>query len=261
MALPDWNFQVLEELIDARGDEVILETGVACTCRREDAIASMTTKENQPSTVRKMNCNECQGDGYLYRNARCVRGLVTSVEAGPNRKLLEGGYAVPGDAIFSPSLNAGRVSDFDRITFTHSVSVGDGQIIMRGAAQHNENQGLRIGVTVDEDRLYYMGDCAIWCEDATGGVYVQNADFVLEDKVIRWIGERPNKGTFYTLKYTAFLEWIVYNTPFTRIDNNRSLAQKVVLKKKHVAFSTGSFADTPAKRQEEQETFTTRAKI
>jgi len=261
MTLPDWDFVVLEELVESRGDEVILETGVACVCRREDSAASMTTKDKQPTTLRKINCNECQGDGYIYRNARCVKGLITSIQAGPNRKLIEGGYAVAGDAVFSPSLSIGRIGDFDRITFTHSETIGDGQIIFRGAAQYNENQGLRTDLTVAEDRLYYLGDCAIWCEDENGVAYFQNADFVLEDKVIRWIGERPAIGIFYTLKYTAFLEWIVYNTPLERVDVGRSLAQKVVIRKKHVAFATGSFADTPAKRQTEQNSLTTRVKI
>ncbi len=261
MTLPDWNFTLLEELIESRGDAVILETGVACTCRREDSIASLTTKEKQPSTLSRINCNKCQGDGFLYRNQRCVKGLITSIQAGPNRKLLEGGYAVAGDAVFSPSLNVGRITDFDKITFTFSESIGDGQVIFRGAAHHNENQGLRIGVAEDEDRLWYQGDEAIWCEDDNGVVYSQGADFILEDKVIRWIGTRPANGVFYTLKYTAFLEWIVYNTPLGRVDNNRSLAQKVIIRKKHVAFSTGSFADTPAKRQEEQERLTTRITI
>lgn len=261
MMLPDWDFAKLDELIEARGDEVILETGVACTCRREDSTASMTTKDNQPSTLRRLNCLECQGDGYLYRNARCVRGLVTSIQAGPNRKLLEGGYAVAGDAVFSPSLNAGPVSDFDRITFTTSSFIGDGQVIMRGAASHNENQSLNIGVEDSEDRLWYMGDCSLWCEDSNGVVYEQGADFILKDKVIQWVGTQPNKGTFYTLKYTAFLEWIVYNTPLDRIDNSRSLAQKVIIRKKHVAFATGSKADTPTKRKEEEDRLTTRVKI
>ncbi len=261
MPIGDWDFQKLEELIETRGDRVILETGVACTCRREDTVASMTTNENQPSTVRRINCTRCQGDGFLYRNARCVRGLITSIQAGPNRKLLEGGYAVVGDAVFSPSLNIGRIADFDRITFTKSESIGDGQVIMRGAAHHNENQDKNIGVAEDEDRLWYQGDCALWCEDENGVLYTQNEDYVLEDKIIRWIGKQPDKRTFYTLKYTAFLEWIVYNTPLSRVDNARSLGQKVLIRKKHVAFHTGSQADTPVKRQEEQTRLTTRVKI
>jgi hypothetical protein len=261
MTLPDWNFQYLEELIEARGDAVILETGVACTCRREDALASLTTEGGQPATLRRLNCPTCQGDGFIYRNARCVRGLITSLQAGPNRKLLEGGYAVPGDVVFSPSLNIGILADFDKVTLTKSSPVGDGQVIMRGRGTRAENADRSTNLTDDEDRLWYHGDCAIWCEDENQVIYDQGADFVISGRVVRWLDKRPDVGTFYTLKYTAFLEWIVYNTPMARIDNSRSLGQKVVLRKKHVAFSTGSDADTPAKRQEEQNRLTTRVKI
>lgn len=259
--LPDWDLNLLEELIQARGDDVILETGIACSCRRDDALAGLTTKENQPSTFRKINCTACQGDGFIYRNARCVRGLVTSVQGGPNRRLIEGGYAVPGDAVFSPSTCAGFVGDFDKVTFTYADSIGDGQVIMRGAATYGENADRLTHTQRDEDRLWYQAADALWCEDENQVVYTPNVDFVLEDKRITWIGAKPAVGVFYTLKYTAYLEWIVYNTPLLRMDNNRSLLQRVLLRKKHVAFTTGSPADTPAKRKDEQESLTIRAKI
>jgi len=257
----DWDYAKLEELIQARGDDVIIETGIACSCRRNDSIASLTTKESQPTTLRELNCSICQGDGYIYRNGRCIKGLLTSVQAGPNRKLLEGGYAVIGDAVFSPSLKAGHIGDFDRITLTVSDSVGDGQNILRNAAYLYESATKDIGVEPNEDRLWYMADCALWCEDENGVVYTQNSDFILEDKLIRWLANKPDDGVFYTLKYTAYLEWIVYNTPLLRVDSGTSLAQKVLIRKKHVAFGSGSKADTPAKRQAEEGTFTTRVKI
>lgn len=197
----------------------------------------------------------------MFRNARVIRGLVTSVEAGPNRKLLEGGYAVAGDAVFSPSLNVGSITDFDRITLCQSSPISDGQVIMRGTAQHNQNQDMKIGVAVDEDRLWYYADCSLWCEDNSGVIYSEGSDFILDKHVIRWVGNQPNKGTFYTLKYRAFLEWIVYNTPLSRVDQGRSLAQKVLIRKKHVAFHSGSDANTPAGRSEEQSRLTTRVKL
>lgn len=253
----------MEELIEARGDLVIHETGVACTCRSEDSYGSMTTTDNQPTTSRRMNCSMCRGEGYVFRNAQCIRGLITSIQAGPNRKLLEGGYAVAGDAVFSPSLNSPILTDFDRVTFTQCSPISDGQVILRGAALHNQNQLIEFGLAPNEDQLWYQGACALWCEDSNGVIYDQNTDFVLADKVIRWVpgGKSPDTGTFYTLKYTAYLEWIVYNTPMSRIDDGRSLAQKVILRKKHVAFFTANEANTPAKRAEEQTRLTTRTKL
>lgn len=257
----DWDFDKLEELIEARGDLVIVETGVACTCQKTDHLAGLSMDAFQPTTMEDIYCNICQGDGFIFRNARTVKGLVTSIQAGPNRKLIELGYAVAGDAVFSPSLRVGPLSDFDRVTFLYPDFVGAGQVIKRNAAGLSDLGNWRLDLNPNEDRLYYQAACALWCEDENNVVYQQEADFKLEDKVIKWVGNTPADGVFYTLKYNAYLEWIVYNTPHLRIDRNRSLAQRVLIRKKHVAFSNGSFADTPAKREAEQEAVTSQVTI
>jgi hypothetical protein len=257
----DWDFDELEGLVQDRGDRVIVETGVSCTCRNDDTIASLNQRENAPAPRRRLNCNKCQGDGYIYRNARVVKGLITSIQAGPSRQLIDAGYAVQGDAVFSPAPSAGPLTDFDRVTFLHSTPVSDGQVVYRNAAQLEDNAPIELGLTADEDRLWYLADCVIHCEDEDGRIYAQNADFVIDDKLIRWVGDRPDDNKLYTIKYTAFLEWIVYNTPFERYDRHRSLAQRVLLRKKHVAFLHGSPADTAAKRSEEEAEFTTRTSL
>ena len=257
----DWDFGRLQELIDARGSEVIVETGLACPCRNGDAYASTIDVEGFPGSIRTLSCPKCQGDGYIFRNARCVLGLITGEDPGRGRELIDAGYAVPGTMIFSPSLHAGPISDFDRITELHAEPVSDGQVIMRNAANIEDNQALDTDLTVDEDRLWYMVDCVLWCEDANGVVYHQDSDFEIEDRKIVWTGRRPADRVIYTIKYTAYLEWIVYDTPFTRHDRNRSLAQRVSLRKKHVFIASGSKADTPAKRKDEQDDFTTNTEI
>ena len=257
----DWDFDKLEELIEGRGDKVIHETGISCTCRNEDTLASLQIHEAASAAARRINCDKCQ-DGFIYRSPKVIMGLLTSIEAGPNRKLIESGYAVQGDAVFSPSLKVFKLTDFDKITFLHSTPVGDGQVIFRNAGQLNDNAGLDTkGLQPDEDRLWYQADCAIHCEDEFGEQYFQDADFVLEDKVIRWVGREPKDKTLYTVKYTAFLEWIVYNTPFERFDRGRPLAQRVLIRKKHVTSMVGSPADTAAKREQEAEGFVTRTTI
>jgi len=158
-------------------------------------------------------------------------------------------------------LHVGYIGDFDKITFTTPDFVGEGQVILRDGGNHNEVKGVRTGLAMNEDRLWYQAACAVHCEDENGVIYTPGSDFQFVDKVIRWVGNAPNSGTFYTLKYTAYLEWIAYNTPMARFDNARNLAQKVLLRKKHVAFHTGSTADTAAKRKVEQDVLTTRSKI
>jgi hypothetical protein len=262
MSLPDWDFSLLEELIEERGSDVIIETGVSCTCRNGDLYASTIEREGMPGAFRSMNCSRCQGDGWIYRNARVIRGLVTGIDPGRDKKLIEAGYAIPGDAVFSPSLNISTpVSDFDKITFQFSQPINEGQIIMRGAAHLEENAQIDTDLEEDEDRLWYVADCTIWCEDEDGVVYTQDADYVFDSRKIRWIGQAPIVGKLYTLKYFGFPEWIVYVQPFQRIEQDSNLGPRVLIRKKHVAYLTGSDAATPAERTEEQQAFTTRVKI
>lgn len=257
----DWDFANLEELIERRGDEVIHERGIACPCRAQDAYGSTILRENKPATQRRLDCEQCGGSGWLYRDARLIRGLVTGVEAGRNRQLLEMGYAVPGDATFSPSLKVGQLHDFDRITMLYAVPVDDGQTILRNAARLEDNALLDLGLNSTEDRLWYNAECVEWCEDQDGVVYQQETDFVVEDKKISWSGNRPADGKFYTLKYNAYLEWIVYSTPLTRFDRARSLGQRVLLRKVHVAMINDYEFDTVTKRQAREVAFTTKTTI
>lgn len=260
MSLADWDFPGLESLIEDRGDQVVHETGTSCpTCRKEDVYASTIMIEGQPGTAMsgKMNCPSCYGIGWVYRNARCIRGLVTGVQTGANKQIMDSGIAVPGDAVFSPSLKECPLSDYDRITMLYPTPVGDGQTIVRNAANLDINATLDTGLTPDEDRLWYTCHSVIWCEDENGQVYNQNADFVTEGRVLRWTGtHRPADGVTYVVKYHAYLEWLVFASPFTRFDNARSLGQKVLIRKAHVIFINAHKVDTYEKRQEVQANFT-----
>lgn len=254
----DWDFALLEEFIQARGDNVVIETGVACTCRNNDLYASTILRHNSPASFRRMNCERCQGDGFIFRNARIVKGLITGIDPGKNRSLIDSGYAMSGDMVFSPSLSQGHlIGDFDKLTFSFPEEISDGQVIMRGAAHLEDNALVPTDLTTSQDRLWYVADCAIWCEDEDGIVYKQDADFTLSDKKITWIGKQPAEGKLYVLKYMGYPEWIIYTQPFIRYDRNRSLGKRVLLRRKHVHFNTGSQAATPEARQQEEVTLTT----
>jgi len=212
--------------------------------------------------MRRMNCKSCQGDGLVFRNARIVHGLVTAVNPGKDKQLIEAGYLRPGDCVFSPSLSDyGTIADFDKVTMQFPVPLNDGTVIMRGAAHLDENAHIDTDLQPNEDRLWYLADCAIWCEDENGVAYTANEDYVFEGRKLRWVGKSPDVGTIYTVKYMGYPEWIVFVQPFQRFDNNRNLAPKVLLRKKHVAVLTGSKAATPAERTQEQAAFVTKVKI
>lgn len=259
----DWDFNLLEGLIQDRGDEVIWETGVACSrCRKEDATAAFNeVSPTEMTRIREVNCVNCHGTGYIYRNATKVLGLLTQVNSG-NRQLIDLGIAMPGDCVFSPSLQSVEMEDMDRVTLCITDVFNEGQIIQRNAA-HLSNARLRpTDLTPTEDRLWYFGDgCVVWCEDENNVVYDGGGDFEIIDNKISWIGRRPADGTFYTLKYRYYPEWIVYASPLQRFDRGRSLQGRVVLRKKHIALPQTVNVATPSQRQTEQLSLTGRIKM
>lgn len=260
----DWDFNTLERLIQDRGECVVHEKGITCpACNLEDPYASMVEHEGQPTVTftGQVNCPRCFGTGFIYRDARIIKGMFTSIQSGANKQLLEGGWAVPGDAVFSPSLRECPLSDFDKITLTYAVPVGPGQTIMRGAATKGANAALRTELQDNEDRLWYRAECPIWCEDQFGRIYTHNVDYELDGHKIRWIGQQPPRGSVYTFKYRAFLEWVVFATPMTRIDRNRSLAQKVLVRKVHTVLLNSHKVDTVEKRAQLETEFTLRTEV
>jgi hypothetical protein len=259
----DWDWQLLEALIQDRGDYVIWETAVACpACRREDAVASFNEKNpNEAIRIRRPNCPNCHGWGFIYRNATKVLGLLTAVNAG-NRQLIDIGLALPGDAVFSPSLYEAVLTDMDRVTLCLTDVLHEGQTIQRGAAHMSNASLIPDDLLSTEDRLWYAGNgCAVWCEDENNVVYDVEGDFQIIDNKIRWIGKTPKDGVFYTLKYHYYPEFVVYASPLERVDRGRNLQQRVVLRKKHLAYTQATAVATPAQRQEEQIALTGRTKI
>ena len=257
----DWDFDGLESLIEDRGDEVIHETGVSCTCRVDNSYGSVTEHQGRPASARKIHCPHCNGTGWIYRNSQVIRGLVTSVDTGRNRKLVEMGYAVPGDCTFSPSLTGPVISDFDRITFLYPIPTSDGQTIVRNAAHLGDNQVVSTKLSNTQDKLWYNAESSFWCEDEDGVVYTEGTDFSLDGKRINWFANRPADGKTYTIKYNAFLEWIVYSSPATRFDQDRSLGQRVMLRKWHVAYVNDFDFESPTSRHAEEVSFTTKTSV
>ena len=156
-----------------------------------------------------------------------------------------------GPGFFDCGNGARRVSRDDKFTATWDQPLDEGQTIVRGAAQLADNARLVNNVGEDEDRLWYEPAQALHCEDENGVVYLQDSDFVLgPGRVIRWIGNAPSVRTKYTLNYTAFLEWIVWQPPQERRDrDNRDLGPLIFLRRRHIAFINDSPNITESDRQ------------
>lgn len=248
-----------EGLINNRGAKMIHEYGVACTCRVEDVYAS--TLGDGKDNRRDPFCPRCGNSGWLYRDPVLITGIITSIRQQNNFHDI--GEAQPGDASFSPHVSSldctkgrRRIGQSDRFTATWSQPLHEGQIIVRGAGTMNENKGLTTHLSDDEDRLWYEPASAIWCEDANDIVYYEKADFVFgPGKIIKWIGNKPDPGVRYSIKYNAFFEWLAWQAPQERVDRDgKDLGPLVMLRKRHaVIINTDPKADSPVAIQTDRQ--------
>jgi len=232
----DWTFSSHEGQINNRGETLIHEIGMRCPCSNEDTHAGSILRKDVPRRRKTFICSNCVGTGYIYRDPKTIIAMITNISEDYARQ--EAGWAIPGDAIMSP-LPEYTVSTGDLVTFTWAQPLDEGQVIVRGAANMSDNTARKLNLEENEDRLWYNAVSGIWCEgldNETTTVYRNNADFVLDgSKVIKWIGNSPRKGSTYTLKYMAYLEWEAQVPPATRRDRDRDLGARVLLRKKHIA--------------------------
>ena len=234
---------------------MVHEVGLACPrCRTSDVAANML-QDGQAQT-RSPNCPGCGGDGKIYRDPVIVRGLATSIRQ--QRNVHDMGEAQPGDMQFSigpgffgSGQSTRRVSRDDKFVATWDQPLDEGQTIVRGAATLSDNLRVFNNVNPDEDRLWYEPATALWCEDEAGVQYQIGQDFTFgPGRVIRWIGSSPEIRTKYTIKYTAYMEWIVWQPPQERNErDNRDLGPLVMLRRRHVAFVNDSPLITESDRE------------
>jgi hypothetical protein len=172
-----------------------------------------------------------------------MTGFTTSISQ--RADISENGIMVPGDMQFGTGLPTGegvdrnprKISLFDKLTATWSQPVDGGQVIVRAAGSKGPGAQFTT-LEPNEDKLWYEPDESIWCEDENGITYSNNSDFILgPGRIIKWVGNAPLDNVKYTIKYTAFFEWIVFSPPQERNDkNNRDLGQSCSLRKKHIVF-------------------------
>ena len=225
------HFRLFDELVANRGEIIIHEMAIACpTCR---------TGDTSDPVFFWSDCTSCEGNGFIYRNPRYIQALVTNISQ--SRDLGEFGFSVPGDCLISPAPNLRpQIAEFDRITFTWPQTVNEGQVVVRGAdyARFKE-RGNPNTITSDEDVLHYEAANALHVEDSAGNNYYQDADFIFESKVIRWISSnKPIIRSRYVIKYEAYLQWIAISPPQERRDNGRNLGPRVAMRKVHM-FKSG----------------------
>lgn len=199
----------IDQFVKEEGETVRHLIGLRCFCHGADG---------QPDP----NCTEHEAGGWLYTAEQTIVGLVTDISQ--NATLMETGVFVPGDCVFSPLSNH-KVSEGDKIIFTWPLPYGQGDALVRG--------------TGASDRLYYAAAQGMACIDEDKVFYYPDADYRFDGKTIVWdwtgkTGKKPATGKRYTVKYMAYLEWLAFVPPVTRISNGADMGEKVLLRKKHV---------------------------
>jgi hypothetical protein len=245
----DFNKALHEGLMRDRGTDMIHEIAILCTCRNGDPFSTL---EKPSSTNKYLSCSKCGNEFWLYRDPVVVTGFTTSIRQ--NLNISPDAMLMPGDMMFGtgyPSNDySGRtpriIGMFDKLTATWPQPVDGGQVIVRGAGSKGKGAEFTT-LAENEDKLWYEPHSAIWCEDQNGVVY-KEGDFRLgPGRVITWEGNAPAIGTKYTIKYSAFFEWIVFQPPQERIDRGgQDIGQSISLKKKHVVFPN----DNPSTNKE-----------
>lgn len=235
----DWQPGLQDGLVTNRGVDMIHEIGMACTCRVGDVYAS--TRDDGVEKRREPFCSRCGADGYIFRNPALIRGIFTN--ARHQRNILDAGIYQPGDAIFSPSPNNSEcgqenriIGTIDKLTATWPEPLDDGHVLIRGSGSKAAADGIITELEENEDRLWYEPANSIWCEDENGIVYNEEADFELgPGRIIRWIGQSPDIGTRFVIKYNAYFEWIVWQPPVERRDRDAAnLGELINLRKRHI---------------------------
>lgn len=198
--------------------EATLYKSAFCTC------GETNPNESRPT------CAVCHGFGYFYPfPPEQIRGLISDVKI--DKKLIEVGFAMPGDLLFSPLPGTAHLSDFDLIILPWRQGVpSEGEVIVRGS-----DSTLPANVDNASYRMDWVQGA--WTTNADTGVvtpYIPNTDFTWNGRQITWIGNQPAVGTPYSIQYSGMFEWIAYTSPQPRIAFGQDLGQRVVLRKRHI---------------------------
>lgn len=199
----------VDQFTDQEGETVRHLVGMRCWCHGNDG---------QPDP----NCKNHEAGGWIYVDEKQITGLVTAITH--HKELIAAGVLETGECVFSPRSDY-TVSEGDKIIFTWALPFGPGEPLKRGGG--------------NSEPLYYEAAKSIYCIDENKVKYIEGTDFRFNGKTIEWkwtgkTGATPALGIRYTVKYMAFIEWIAFVPPITRISHGEDIGSKVILRKKHL---------------------------
>ena len=226
----DFNTEAIEGLIGDRGDLVVHEEAVTCTCKYVNPEKGAVGHANPA-------CPDCRGRGIMYRSPRQIMGMISGLTLNPLWS--NAGWVRPGDMLFTPSNHARWVGNFDRVTLTVPYPIGPGQLIVRGKEAVYSPRPPSLESS--QDYLFWESGrtVATWLEDEDKKIYSPGS-YLLKGRRITWTdGAGPRVGKMYTIKYDALLEFLCWNGPTIVYDRGRDIAQEVVIRRAAVESNPG----------------------
>lgn len=172
----------------------------------------------------RSDCKAHDITGSVYGDRNEIIGLVTDITQ--RKELASTGLFIPGDALFSPPSNI-TVSEGDKITLQKPLPFGGGDALSRGVEKY--------------DLLFYEAVSGIFCMDEKRIRYQEGIDYCFDGQHIVWQwtgkpaeGKAPPFGTSYTVKYRAYIDWIVFMPPMERFSHGADLGNRVAIRKLHL---------------------------
>lgn len=208
------------QFVRSHGEQLDYYVAMPCSCGGGD-----------PSRARQ-SCTLCGGRGYRYKPPVRLTGIVTSIHR--EKSLMEAGLVQPGDAVLGLSpFDRHMLSDWDMVELPFWSR---GQSVWGGAIQRSVDSA--------DDLLPHTVKDLQYCESQDPDTdeitsYTRGTDFTITGNVLTWLDGQPQPApeSYYSIRYTALLQWIIFLPPQDRYDGGVSIGQKAILRLRHIAFS------------------------
>lgn len=217
-------------LLYEHGRDVLITPGSKCSC-------SPTGDPDHPNP----NCAACfgAGDVYDYSQTWIERGAVTSLRQ--NRDWAYAGVMVTGNVALSlrPSVDLLPDGTLVQIEFKEGLPF-EGQLVRR------QTGGL-------QDGLFYTAthiDRILTTNPSTGAItyYAPTTDYLLsaDQRHIVWQsgGNAPAVGTWYSIVYHAFYDWLIFTPGDARWQRHQQMGARYLMVKRHDFINAKNSATT-----------------
>lgn len=210
-----FNLPAHHNFVQRKGERILWSRANLCPCG------------NTPDGNRsRVTCMHCGGLGLRYEDPIEIVGIVTGVTR--EKTLLEAGVVDVGDLLLGLS------------PFEHSI-LSDWDMIELQWQQGQPFQGelIKRGLSGPSDILDYPPKHIFSCESIEPNTqvlttYTEGINFSVSGVTLTWVDGQPQPapGQVYNIKYTAIFQWVCFVSPFDRFEQDRSLGQKCLLRKR-----------------------------